>query len=62
MPVLYAYQHGMVDWIAARFAGGEVKKGCVEEVLRPARGAGEAGFGKAWGSQDWFVEFDVFGV
>ncbi|KAK3072763.1 hypothetical protein LTR53_006225 [Teratosphaeriaceae sp. CCFEE 6253] len=61
VPVLYAGYHTWLDWIHDRFAGVAVPEGCVQRTLSPPRGINGAAF-KAWGGQNWFLEYDQFGI
>lgn len=56
VPVLYSAQHVWVDWIADRFRGVKLPGGCVQEVREPARGVSNGA------GQDWFLEYDVYGI
>ena len=62
VPVLYAGQHTLFDWIRARFEGrGLGFEGCRTETWRPGRGERSAEF-EGFKSQTWFLEWDVYGL
>lgn len=56
-PVLYAGQYVYLDWIRDRFEGVNVPQGCKMETLRPARG-----IPNIQKDQNWFIEYDVYGI
>jgi len=56
VPTLYAGYHTWLDWIADRFNKVHVPRGCVKELIYPARGRANGG------SQNWFVEYDLYGI
>jgi len=55
VPALYAQQYRWLQWIADRFSGVPVPVGCVKEVVNPVRGTAGA-------QQNWFIEYDEYGV
>ena len=57
VPVLYAGQYLYLDWIRDRFAGVKVMQGCTQETLRPVRGMQSIG-----DDQNWFLEYDLYGL
>ncbi|KAJ9629503.1 hypothetical protein H2203_001877 [Taxawa tesnikishii (nom. ined.)] len=56
VPVLYSSQHTWLDWIADRFNGKRAQPGCVQEMATPVRGVSNGA------GQDWFIEYDVYGI
>lgn len=61
VPILYAYQHQFMDWIKDRFAGVPAAKGCSEQTYYPPRSINGAAFA-AWSGQNWFIEYDLYGI
>lgn len=57
VPVLYSGQHMWLDWIQARFNGIEVPKGCQLQGYSPVRGVGNIAR-----DQEWFIEYDLYGI
>jgi len=55
VPALYAQQYRWIQWIADRFSGVQIPTGCVKEVVSPVRGTAGA-------QQNWFVEYDEYGL